>query len=134
MTLKVKGVSVQVITDSLDAAQHRNEKPSKSVVYIVDLRSGSNPDMQVINSYNISNKDVRKDICSFIILYCEINQRPGEYVWSRTLDSMETEWKAHNDLYAIYNNDRCKHVDFDNADEGVSYWGFVKRAIEAVFR
>lgn len=133
MTLRARGVSVHVITDASAAEQYRKGQLFDSSVYIADLRSGGNPDMQVINSYRITNENLRREICQYLILYCAANQGNGEYAWKRTVDSMETEWKAHNDLYMLYNNDRCRHVDFDNADEGVSYWEFVWRAICSIF-
>ena len=58
---------------------------------------------------------------------------PSEHNWNRTEGFMMLEWDMHNLLYYINHNERCKHVDLDNFDEGVDQFGFLERAIEATF-
>jgi hypothetical protein len=52
----------------------------------------------------------------------------SQEVYCRTIESMLVEWKAHNHIFSASPNERCRHVDFDKNDEGVSYSDFWKRA------
>lgn len=46
---------------------------------------------------------------------------------------MKIEWDAHNDLYfvSLGISERCKHVDFDYQNEGLTYWQFYQIAISS---
>ena len=59
---------------------------------------------------------------------------PGQSAWHRTLESMLTEWQAHNDGYKFRGviglfkenaAERLRHVDFDNAAENLKYWDYL---------
>lgn len=83
-------------------------------VLVVDLRDSSDPDMKIINSYVVDNKDEMRDVIALLCLYEEMY--PSS--WDRTEDAMYIEWKVHNLLHSInYETDRTMDVDLNNADE-----------------
>ena len=83
------------------------------------------PNVRVWDSCEITHPEELRAICARILaspLY-------DPDVYGRTLDSMVTEWLAHNDVHTVYPNERTRHVDFNRADEGLSYADFWKRAV-----
>ena len=109
-------------------------EPEEGKINIVFLPNNHNaqgepdPDIQVRDSYLIRFEEERRQICEYILaspLY-------DPDVYGRTLDSMLTEWRAHNDINSTYDNERTRHVDFNRGDEGKSYLDFWKRAVEYV--
>ena len=117
---------------------HSDSTPSKDVinnynnVVVFDNRySSNNPSMQIFNSYKITDEKVKIDILNALLTYDE--EHPSECEWGRSVDSMKIEWDAHNDIYSIYANERCQHVDLDHNDEGVTYLDFYLRAFMSVF-
>ena len=103
--------------------------PYDDCVKVLDARNNSNANIRVVDSYRINSEYDRLYIVDRLLEYNE--QHHSDYSWNRTRDSLLIEWEAHNDIYDFHNNERCKHVDFDNSDEGVSYIGFWARAIKA---
>ncbi|MBQ6430860.1 MAG: hypothetical protein IJJ99_03165 [Oscillospiraceae bacterium] len=106
----------------------------KMTVYVVDMRYGNNgakrnPDVQILNSYAITDSSLQRDICSYIQLYYGNHPSYNSPEWHRTVSSMVTEWNAHNDIYNLLPNERCRHVDLDLFDENTSYLGFWWRAV-----
>lgn len=80
----------------------------------------------------VSDKNHQTQICQIMIGYNTNN--PVEPAWNRTVHSMLIEWEAHNDGYSarlvigIFKEnaaERLRHVDFDNAAEGLEYWDFL---------
>ena len=83
------------------------------------------PNVRVWDSCEITHPDEIRAVCERILaspLY-------DFEVYGRTLDSMVTEWQAHNDVNRLYPNDRTRHADFNRADEGLSYADFWQRAV-----
>ena len=90
--------------------------------------------MQIYDSYRISYTCYKLDILGKLLDYN--SHYPSEpKQWNRTLDSMRVEWDVHDDLYKLSfgSSERCRHVDLDNNDEGVSRNEFLWRAVESVF-
>ncbi len=88
---------------------------SKNDVFVIDERTeGDNPNMQIISSYSITDRNTRNEI---IDIMQEYNIRyPSE--WKRTTESLRLEWFVHNFLYGFdYKLDHTTDVDFDNNDE-----------------
>ena len=83
-------------------------------IVIIDQRKGDNPNMQIISSYSITDRNTRNEI---IDIMQEYNTRyPSE--WKRTTESLRLEWFVHNFLYGFdYKLDHTTDVDFDNNDE-----------------
>jgi len=85
-------------------------------VTIIDYRDRKNPDMQIVNSYQITNKDRQKEILSIMIIYNGVY--PSTYSWNRDINSMVVEWDVHN---WFYNNGilkkHTKDADIDSNDE-----------------
>lgn len=83
------------------------------------------PNIRVWDSYLITNETEIRSICEWILA--------SEYYdaerYGRTLESMVVEWKAHNAINNTYDNERTRHVDFNRADEGVTYVEFWQRAM-----
>ena len=83
------------------------------------------PDIRVWDSCEITHPEEIRAICGRILASSFYDQS----VYGRTLDSMVTEWEAHNDVHSLYPNERTRHVDFNRADEGLSYADFWQRAL-----
>lgn len=85
-------------------------------VLVIDKRLTNDPDMQIIDSYRITDEDDIKDILNCLLEY--ENNNPT--TWNRTLSSMVTEWKVHNFLYSVnYKRYRTDDVDLNNEDENL---------------
>lgn len=83
-------------------------------VFILDERTGRNPDMKICNSHLVNSAKHRKEILEVLCFYEECY--PSE--WDRSLDSMRLEWTIHNLSYIIgYDIRSSRDVDLDNADE-----------------
>ena len=111
-----------------------------NAVVIVDMRMNSNDscynqDIQIRNSYKITDQKHQEEIIDLILKYNA--QNPVVPAWSRTKKSMLIEWRAHNDghsfapiVKAIMNRDiyeNTAHVDFDNKDEPLGYWDYYRK-------
>lgn len=124
------GKSVYVVSNPSDNV------PSGDNIVVVDYRNWNDPNMQIRDSYLITDFVEMGDIANILLEYNEDNTE--NYSWSRTVDSIIIEWDAHNDLNNISDHERLKHVDLNNADEGTTYIEFVIRAgkevIGSVFR
>ena len=106
--------------------------PAGDNVVVVDYRLWSDPNMQIRNSYLITDFAEMRDIADILLKYNEND--PLDPLWNRTVDSIVVEWDAHNDLNDIREHERLKHVDLNNADEGTSYIEFVIRAGKEVVK
>ena len=79
-------------------------------VLIVDERD-SNENVKIIDSYKITDKDIQNDILCIIEDY----EKRYPSKWERSIESMRTEWQAHNDFYNInYRKSSTVDVDFEN--------------------
>ena len=87
---------------------------SSNDILIRDERNEQDPNMAVLNSYNITNKEIRNEILE-IMCYYEI-MNPSD--WDRSIESMRLEWFCHNvGYYLNYEVDRTEEVDLNNNDE-----------------
>ena len=100
-------------------------EPDPDRINITFYPNGTDPDIRVWNSCQITNPVEIRDICGRILAseYYDFDR------YGRTLDSMVVEWQAHNGVNALYDNERTRHVDFNRADEGVTYLEFWQRAM-----
>lgn len=83
-------------------------------VVAVDYRATPDPNMQVLESYRISDIDIINEILEILCYY----EKTDPTNWDRTLESMRNEWEMHNYSY-IFKHDigRTRDVDLNNADE-----------------
>lgn len=83
-------------------------------VLVLDARDEADPDMKIIDSCAIKNKDERNEILEILLEYEEDD--PSN--WYRTLRSMRCEWDLHNTSEGLnYRTDSSSDVDLNNADE-----------------
>ena len=83
-------------------------------VVVVDQCDLKDPNMKIVSSYKITDKDEMKEILNVIKDYCK---KKGSN-WDRSIYSMENEWIVHN----ICSNLSIKRVstvdvDLNNSDE-----------------
>ncbi len=83
-------------------------------ILVLDQRNNSDPNMKIISSYEINDKDVRNEILEVLCRYEEMY--PSD--WDRTIESMRLEWLMHNLSYDFNNQQhRTRDVDLNNDDE-----------------
>ena len=104
-----------------------------NAVVVVDKRVNTknkkhDQNMQIRNSYKITNSKHQKEIAQLMIDYNTAN--PVSPAWFRTLDSLVEEWEIHNTIYKLgLFRDNTADCDFNNADEGKGYWDFFKERV-----
>ena len=87
---------------------------STNDVIIIDERDDDNPNMHIMSSCNITDKNARNEIIEIIQEY----NREYPSNWKRTNVSLRLEWYVHNLLYDLdYKLDHTTDVDLDNKDE-----------------
>lgn len=85
-------------------------------IFVIDERNDKDPNVQIIDSYNIRDRRTMKDVLAIIKQYDDAH--PSK--WSRTINSMINEWWLHNLCYDTdYYICNSKDVDLNNADEEV---------------
>ena len=83
-------------------------------IVIIDQRDGKDPNMKVISSHRIVDRDIRNDIIEIISEYEKLY--PSK--WNRTINSMRLEWFIHNIFYDLnLKRNHTDNVDLDNNDE-----------------
>ena len=83
-------------------------------ILVLDQRDGDDPNMKIISSCDINNKDIRNEILEVLCRYEEMY--PSK--WDRTIESMRLEWLMHNLSYDFNNQQhRTKDVDLNNGDQ-----------------
>ncbi len=88
--------------------------PNPYDVFVLDRRSGNNPDMRIYNSYKITSLEEQEEIIDILLRY----EEEFESDWDRSKESLQREWAIHNLLYELgIKPKNTKHVDFDNEDE-----------------
>ena len=99
---------------SLAKAKSVEEKASSNDIIVIDRRNEDNPEMIVLNSFEIDDKKQREEIIQILSKYEELY--PSN--WNRTQDSMANEWLIHNALYnmSLFHS-RTTDVNLDNEDE-----------------
>ena len=98
-----------------DSEYLRNLKNiSSNDVLIRDERDDDDPNVVIINSYNIINKEIRNEILE-ILQYYEMMYPTN---WNRSIESMRLEWLCHNASYYFnYEVESSYEVDLNNKDE-----------------
>lgn len=95
-------------------------------VIIVDYRINTDPNMQIKQSYKIGKRKYQKEIAQIMIDYNFEN--PVDPAWDRSVNSLVDEWLFHNFAYSIgYKRERTADTDFNNNDEGKTFWDFARR-------
>ena len=119
---------VYVVTEDQLTDIMKNKEDN--VVVIVDKRTSSDPNMQIIDSYRITKTKQQKEIARLMLDYNTSN--PVSPAWDRTLDSLVKEWKIHNNVYKTgFFRSNTADCDFNNGDEGKGYWDFfVERVLK----
>ena len=100
---------------SSDYIEEITESVGPYDVLIVDERDfKKNPNIKIINSYKITDKEQMLEIIRFLNQY-EIDH-PTE--WERSELSMYREWLIHNFFYYLdVKHSSTRDVDFDNKEE-----------------
>lgn len=88
----------------------------KYLAYVIDERDCIDPNMEIYNSYLITNHNDMKKIINMLL---ELEENDPTQ-WDRTYRSMLNEWIIHN-MFGNLNmlENRSKSVDFNNADEEI---------------
>ena len=74
-----------------------------------------NPNMQLVNSYRITETSYIREILTAM---CEYDKRnPSTHTWGRTVDSMVIEWAMHAGAHTFIRTSRLAHTDFDADSE-----------------
>lgn len=90
------------------------ENISSNDVLVLDDRLDKDPNMEIYNSYLITDKNKRNEILEIICCYEEMY--PSS--WDRSIESMRLEWYCHNAGYYLnYRQDEAEEVDLNNGDE-----------------
>ena len=85
--------------------------------------SHCNPNIQIYNSYLITDEETKLEIIKILIKYESGN--PSNHTWGRTEKSMLKEWEIHNVVYnANISRTSTAHTDFDCKQEGWSYFDY----------
>ena len=122
------GKSEEYITNSKNRPEGFNSDTDFMATYLIGERDGEpNPTIQIANSYKCRIEPQMKAIAKVMLDFG--SQYAPE--WKRTEGSIVTEWKEHN-RYAYFSAS-AKHTDFDNAEEGMGFLGFLGKAIMRVF-
>lgn len=83
-------------------------------IIILDERNKNDPNMKIISSNKISDKNIRNDIIEILLEY----EKEYPSNWNRTPESMRLEWLVHNVFYDLnYKRNHTDNVDLDNNDE-----------------
>ncbi len=94
----------------INSLDHVNEND----ILVVDNRNTDKSSIQVVSSYEITDKDIRNDIICVIDEYLKLY--PSDF--DRSIESMRLEWLVHNILYGVnYEVDRTRDVDFETNEE-----------------
>lgn len=85
-------------------------------IKVCDERYSDDPNMKVLCSNEIKDKDIRNEIIEIICLY--ESYYPSD--WNRSIETLRLEWFVHNFCYDInYKRDHTTHVDLDNDDQEI---------------
>ena len=98
---------------------------SQTDVLVADWTNSENPTMYMHQAQKVNSKN-REDIINCMQEYAQ-DYATG---WNRTNKSLLTEWKEHN-RYA-FASPRAQNIDFDNAEEGMGFWYFLRKAVRSV--
>jgi len=118
---------------SIYIASHTNYSvPHNNSMRILDQRDTNinpetgehDPNIKIINSYDISDVAEQNQILDFVEKY--VSSNPSVYTWTRSRKSLIKEWEIHNVVCeAGYAFDSTAHVDLNVDDEGKGYTDFL---------
>ena len=106
--------------------------PPDSIIVHNNRKRGSKKgnNFEVVNSYLITDKYVKKYICQEIIDYNKEN--PDDSGWNRDIDTMLVEWDWHNLSYTLhFKRANAQSVNFDmskgtdSTNPIVQIWGYL---------
>jgi len=102
------------ICKSLKDVDKVYEVCSENDVVVVDQSEFKDPNMKIVSSYKITDKEEMKEILNVIKDYCK--NKDGN--WDRSIYSMENEWIVHNICSNLsIKKDHTDDVDLNNSDE-----------------
>ena len=102
------------ICDSLSSVDNVYEVCNENDVVIVDQSENKDPNMKIVSSYKITDKEEMIEILNVIKDYC----KNKDSNWDRSIYSMENEWIVHNICSNLsIKKDRTDDVDLNNSDE-----------------
>ena len=102
------------ICDSLLNVDKVYEVCSENDVVVVDQTECKDPNMKIVSSYKITDKEEMIEILNVIKEYCKNKGKN----WDRSIYSMENEWIVHNICSNLsIKKDRTDDVDLNNSDE-----------------
>ena len=85
-------------------------------VIVVDQTEFVDPNIKIVSSYKIKNKDEMLQILNMIKDYCE-NKKTN---WDRSITSMQNEWLVHNVCSEMFiKRSSTNDVDLNNSDENL---------------
>ena len=91
-----------------------DEIGENDIVVIDQRRNNSDPNMRIVDSYKVKDKEIRNEILEIICKY----EEKYPTVWDRTIETMRLEWYMHNVSFLLNHQiDRTGDVDLDNDDE-----------------
>jgi hypothetical protein len=95
-------------------------------ILVLDERDNKDPNMTILNSCNITDKEKRNEILEILCYYEEIYPTK----WDRSIESMRLEWFAHNFSYYVnYKTNDAKSVDLNNEDETTYDYEVLRRLL-----
>lgn len=102
------------ICNSLSNVDKVYEVCRENDVVVVDQSENKDPNMKILASYKITDKEEMKEILNVIKDYCKFKNSN----WDRSIYSMENEWIVHNICSNLsIKKDRTDDVDLNNSDE-----------------
>lgn len=102
--------------DSISTAKKVSEISNESDVIVVDQSDYNDPNMKILSSYKIKDKDEMKEILEIIKEYCD-NKGTS---WNRSIKAMQNEWIVHNICSSLaIKRSSTDDVDLNNSDEKI---------------
>lgn len=102
------------ICNSLSNIDKVYEVCNENDVVVVDQCNLKDPNMKIVSSYKITDKEEMKQILNVIKEYC--NDKHSNF--ERSLKSMQNEWIVHNICSNLsIKRDHTDDVDLNNSDE-----------------
>ena len=104
------------ICDSMNDAKKVYELCDKNDVVVVDQTEFEDPNMKIVSSYKITDKEDMIQILNIIKDYCK-NKGSN---WNRSINSMQNEWVVHNICSNMFiKRSSTNDVDLNNGDENL---------------
>ena len=83
-------------------------------IVCIDARNTDDPDVKIMSSYKITNREYMDEILRVLEKY--EHENPSK--WNRTIAAMKNEWIVHNICHFLgLQTDRTDDVDLNNDDE-----------------